>query len=108
MEVASASGGVHTSSATSSIPLAASSFSRRGLKKKTVAAVLSPTSAAFLIGRLFFLPMSTTRSRACSACSPDTGELWNVYLKPRSVMLSATATVMTNGVFSFSASWEML
>ena len=31
-----------------------------------------------------------------------------MYSKPRSVMLSATATVMTNGVFSFSASWEML
>ena len=32
----------------------------------------------------------------------------NVYSKPRSVMLSATATVMTKGVFSFSASCEML
>ena len=31
-----------------------------------------------------------------------------VYSNPRSVMLSATATVMTKGVCSFSASWEML
>ena len=89
IEVASASGGVQTSSATSSMPLAARSFSRSGLKKKTVAAVLSPTSAAFLSGRLFFLPISTTRSRACSACSDETGEVWKVYLNPRSVMLSA-------------------
>ena len=89
MEVASASGGVHTSSTTSSMPLAASSFSRSGLKKNTVAAVLSPTSAAFLIGWLFFLASSTTRSRACSACSDETGEVWKVYLNPRSVMLSA-------------------
>ena len=89
MEVASASGGVHTSSTTSSMPFSLSSFSRSGLKKNTVAAVLSPTSAAFLIGWLFFFASSTTRSRACSACWEDTGEVWKVYLNPRSVMLSA-------------------
>src|ERR671924_218516 len=82
--VASASGGVHTSSTTSSMPLAASSFSRRGLKKKTVAAVLSPTIAAFLIGLLFFLARSVTRSSACSACTDDTGEVSPVrHRKPR-------------------------
>jgi hypothetical protein len=75
MDVASASGGVHTSSTTSSMPFSFRSFSRSGLKKNTVAAVLSPTSAAFLIGWLFFLPSSTTRSRACSACCEDTGEV---------------------------------
>src|SRR5216683_642205 len=89
MEVASGRGGVHTSSTTSSMPLACSSFSRRGLKKKTVAAVLSPTTAAFRIGWLFRLASSTTRSRACSAWAEETGEVWKVYLNPRSVMLSA-------------------
>src|SRR3989441_752355 len=48
MAVASASGGVQISSTTISIPLALRSFSRSGLKKKTVAAVLSPTIAPFL------------------------------------------------------------
>jgi hypothetical protein len=45
------------------------------LKKNTVAAVLSPTMAAFLIGWLFFLARSTTRSSACSAWSEDTGDV---------------------------------
>jgi hypothetical protein len=49
-DVASASGGVQISSATSSMPLSLNSFSRSGLKKKTLEAVLSPTSPAFLIG----------------------------------------------------------
>ena len=89
MGVPSARGGVQTSSATSSMPLAARSFSRSGLKKNTVAAVLSPTTAAFLRGRLSCLARSATRSRACSAWADETGEVWNVYLKPRSVMLSA-------------------
>src|SRR3984893_19257147 len=89
MEVASGKGGVHTSSTTSSMPLAWSSFSRSGLKKKTVAAVLSPISAALRIGWLLRLASSTTRSRACSACADETGDVWNVYLNPRSVMLSA-------------------
>ena len=71
------------------MPLALSSFSRSGLKKNTVAAVLSPTTAAFLIGWSLFLARSTTRSRACSAWAEETGEVWKVYLKPRSVMLSA-------------------
>src|SRR3982074_693808 len=53
MEVASGRGGVHTSSTTSSMPLAWRSFSRRGLKKKTVAAGLSPPTAAFRIGWVF-------------------------------------------------------
>src|SRR5262245_24934189 len=44
---------------------------------------------AFLMGRLFCLASSVTSSSACSACSDETGEVWNVYLNPRSVMLSA-------------------
>ncbi len=50
MAVASASGGVQISSTTIAMPLALRSFSRSGLKKKTVAAVLSLISAAFLRG----------------------------------------------------------
>src|SRR6266436_2003987 len=102
MEVASGRGGVHTSSTTSSMHLACSSFSRRGLKKKTVAAVLSPTTAAFRIGWLFRLASSTTRSRACSAWAEETGEVWKVYLNPRSVMLSAYESV-SHGTCSRSA-----
>src|SRR5213078_201079 len=73
MAVASASGGVQISSTTISIPLALSSFSRSGLKKKTVAAVLSPTIAAFLSGCWLRFARSTTRSSACSACTEETG-----------------------------------
>src|SRR6266540_6013721 len=102
MEVASGRGGVHTSSTTNSMPLAWRSFSRNGLKKKTVAAVLSPISAALRIGWLFRLASSTTRSRACSACAPETGDVWKVYLKPRSVMLSAYDSV-SHGTCSRSA-----
>src|SRR5687768_15948684 len=93
MAVASESGGVHTSSTTMSMPLAFSSFSRRGLKKKTVAAVLSPTMAAFVSVLLLRLARSRTRSSACSACTDEIGLVWNVYLRPRSVMESAYESV---------------
>ena len=87
--VASASGGVQISSRTTSLPLALSSFSRGGLKKKSLAAVLSPMNAAFLIGWLLRLAISTSCSSACSAWAEETGLDWNVYLKPRSVIESA-------------------
>src|SRR5438552_10258819 len=87
--VAAASGGVQVSSTTTSMRLALGSFARSGLKKKTVAAVLSAMIAAFLIGWLLRLAISTSCSSACSAWAEETGLDWNVYLKPRSVIESA-------------------
>jgi hypothetical protein len=61
-----------------------------GLRKLTGDAVLSPIIPA-VCGALPVAALARSRIAGIASvdCTPAVGEVWNTYLKPRSVMLSA-------------------